>query len=96
MSKISKQQVTCQNVNLLHKLHKGAQLCQQPGTHVRACVYVRVSVCARMHGCTRVLNITHVFAGVCQWKKPEQASRERCESDIFMYLFYVVILNVPS
>ena len=27
-------------------------------------VSVCVGVCVRTHGCTRVLNITHVFAGV--------------------------------
>ena len=41
------------------------------------CVCVCVCVCTRVRGCTRVLNITHVFAGVCQWKKPEQVSGER-------------------
>ena len=29
------------------------------------------------HGCTCVLNITHVFVGVGQWKKPGQANGER-------------------
>ena len=40
-------------------------------------VSVCVGVCVRTRGCTRVLNITHVFAGVCQWKKPGQASGGR-------------------
>ena len=48
---------------------------------VRACVRACVCVCvcarararARACGCTRVLNITHVFAGVCLWKKPGRA-----------------------
>ena len=46
---------------------------------MRACVCVCVCtrVCARARGCTCVLNITYVFAGVCQWKKPGQASGER-------------------
>ena len=42
-------------------------------THARARARVCVCVCARAYGCTRVMNITHVFAGVCLWKKPERA-----------------------
>ena len=64
----------------------------------RACV--RVCVYARACGCTRVLNITHVFAGVCLWKKPGRA--RECESEIYtyisftLYFIFSVILNVPS
>ena len=65
---------------------------------VRACVCVCTRVCARARGCTCVLNFTHVFAGVCQWRKPGQASggenvRVRCLRICFIF---IVILNVPS
>ena len=40
-------------------------------------VWVCVGVCTRVCVRARVLNITHVFACVCQWKKPGQASVER-------------------
>ena len=40
-------------------------------------VCVCVCVCARAHECMHVLNITHVFVGVCQWKKLGQVSGER-------------------
>ena len=36
---------------------------------VRACVRVCVCVCVR----ARVLNMTHVSAGVCLWEKPGRA-----------------------
>ena len=42
-----------------------------------ACACVCACVCAGACGCMHVLNITHVFAGVCQWKKPGQASGKR-------------------
>ena len=57
------------------------------------CVY------ARARGCTRVLNITRVFAGVRQWKKPGQASGERINVRVRflrIYFIFIVILNVPS
>ena len=44
-----------------------------PECQVTSCLQRCVCVCARAHGYTRVLNITHVFAGVRQWKKPGQA-----------------------
>ena len=31
-------------------------------------------ICMCVQVCARVLNITRVFAGVCQWKKPGQVS----------------------
>ena len=37
------------------------------------CVRAHVLHVLHMRGCTCVLNIIHVFAGVCQWKKPGQA-----------------------
>ena len=40
-------------------------------------IYVHVCVCVCARGRMCVLSITHVFAGVCQWKKPGQASGER-------------------
>ena len=56
---------------------------------VRACV--RVCVYARACGCTRVLNITHVFAGVCLWKKPGRARGG--ENVIYVYIYiYTFIL----
>ena len=65
-----------------------------------------VCVCARAraYGCTRVMNITHVFAGVCLWKKPGPRARggENVRVRyIYIYFFYVLfyfilILNVPS
>ena len=40
-------------------------------------------------GCTRVLTITHVFAGACQWKKSGQASGERMwEWDFYVFILY--------
>ena len=48
------------------------------------CVCVR----ARAYGCTRVLNMTHVFAGVCLWKKPGQAKGGENVSEIYKYISY--------
>ena len=59
-------------------------------------MHVCAGMCAHVRGCTRVLNITHVFAGVCQWKKLGQASRGECQSKIFIYFILIVILYVPS
>ena len=65
---------------------------------VCVCVCACVCVCVREHGCTCVLNITHVYAGVCQWKKPGQASGEENVRVRFLriYFIFIVILNVPS
>ena len=55
------------------------------------CVYVHACVCV----CVR--NVTHVFAGVCQWKKPgwTRGWENVRVKYIFFYIF-IVILNVPS
>ena len=67
---------------------------------VRACVRVGVCVCARARarGYMRVLNIIHVFAGVCQWKKPGQASGGQNVRVGFLRIsfIFIVTLNVPS
>ena len=41
--------------------------------HYQVGVMKTTSLCACERGCTCVLNVTHVFASVCQWKKPGQA-----------------------
>ena len=51
--------------------------CHEVCVCARACELVCVRVCERTHGCMCVLNITRVFAGVCQRKKPGQASGDR-------------------
>ena len=61
---------------------------------VRACVRARV----RMHAC---LNITHVFAGVCLWKKPGRARGRENVRVRFIHIFLLrfilfYCLNVPS
>ena len=56
----------------------------------RARVCACVCVCVRACGCARILNITHVFAGVCQWKKPGM-TRE-CESEICIFLRIYILL----
>ena len=62
-----------------------------------ACACVCACVCAGACGCMHVLNITHVFAGVIQWKKPGQASGERMWVRFLgIYFIFIVILNVPS
>ena len=48
--------------------------------------HVRTCMCARVHGCTRVVNIIHVFGGVCQWRKPGQAWEGESEI-IYIYLY---------
>ena len=62
---------------------------------VRACVHACVCVCARACGCTRVLNITHVFAGVCLWKKPGRArggENVRVRYIHIYFTFYFILL----
>ena len=46
----------------------------------------------RARGYTRVLNMTHVFAGVCLWKKP---GRVRVRQSYFFYVLNF-ISNVAS
>ena len=59
---------------------------------VCVCVRARARVCERTHGCMCVLNITHVFVGLCQWKKPGQKMYE-----IFIYLFHIYCyFKLPS
>ena len=56
--------------------------------------YVRAR--ARVCGCTRVLNMTHVFAGVCLWHKPGRArGREKVRYIHIFLLRFIVIFNVP-
>ena len=68
-----------QNFNMFQVMKCVCVLCVCPCMHVCAfvCLCVCVCVCARAHECMHVLNITHVFVGVCQWKKLGQASGER-------------------
>ena len=58
--------------------------------YVRARARVCVCTRARAYGCTRVLNMTHVFAGVCLWHKPGRARGGEKEWDIYIYFFYVL------
>ena len=47
----------------------------------------------RARGCTRVLNITHEFAGVCQWKKLGQAHLSWAHVSKENYHFYALYID---
>ena len=63
----------CVCVRVCVRACAGACACVRACVRVYVCVCARARSCVRVCGCTRDLNITHVFAGACLWKKPEQA-----------------------
>ena len=60
---------------------------------MRACVRVCVCVCARERacGCTRVLNITHVWCMSVEEAGAGESERE-CESEMYTYIPFTSVL----
>ena len=90
MSKISKQQVTCLNVNLLHKPHKGARLCHQP---VHMCVCVCECVCAHtwMHVCSEHYSCVCGCMSVEEAGAGQESGERMWEWDFYIFILYLLL-----
>ena len=59
------------------------------------CACVCVHACVHARGWTHVPSITHVFAGVYQWKKPGRRVGRECENEILeilrIFILYLLL-----